>query len=67
MESKRFDSIARFLSDLAERDPRLLASRKAITLYAMYTFNVLNVFDETPRFFPVIFRIPDVLLRPIME
>ncbi|KAJ7458316.1 hypothetical protein B0H11DRAFT_1737868, partial [Mycena galericulata] len=68
------DLRARFLGDLTRRDPRvrseygaisnsefmikLLASRKAIQLYAMYTFNVLNVFDETPCFFPMIFRIP---------
>jgi hypothetical protein len=37
---------------------RLVASRKAVRLFAKYVYEVLAVYDDTPRYFPVIFRIP---------
>ncbi|KAF7356855.1 Reverse transcriptase domain-containing protein [Mycena venus] len=64
-----------FLDELASRDPavratylavpnydfllKMVASKKAVQLFAKYIFLVLSLFQETPRFFPVVFRIPD--------
>ncbi|KAJ7162220.1 hypothetical protein C8R46DRAFT_904152 [Mycena filopes] len=61
-----------FLDSLALRDPvvwasygvlrnydfmlRLVASRKAVELFAKYIFCILNVFQNTPRFCPLVFR-----------
>ncbi|KAJ7494670.1 hypothetical protein B0H11DRAFT_2002927 [Mycena galericulata] len=65
---------ARFLDSLTFCDPvvrasymemstydfmlKLIASRKAIQSFAKYIFLVLNLFQEFPLYFPVIFRIP---------
>ncbi|KAJ7195259.1 hypothetical protein GGX14DRAFT_377284 [Mycena pura] len=38
---------------------KILPSRKAVALYAKYIYQVLSVFDETPRYLPVAFRIPN--------
>ncbi|KAJ7811341.1 hypothetical protein B0H14DRAFT_2378434 [Mycena olivaceomarginata] len=63
-----------FLKTLAENDPgiralhgtisnyefllRLVPSRKAVKIFAKYIYLVLSVFQETPRYFPVVFRTP---------
>ncbi|KAJ7148422.1 hypothetical protein C8R43DRAFT_1088393 [Mycena crocata] len=51
-----------FLDGISSRDPTLLAlliaSRKLIQWVAKYVFNVLALYQESPRFFPVAFRIP---------
>jgi hypothetical protein len=65
---------ARFLDKLSGCDPalhesytqlttygfllRLIPSRKAVQLFAMFVFDVLGLFQEFPRFFPVVFRAP---------
>jgi hypothetical protein len=36
----------------------MVASKKAVQLFAKYIFLVLNVFQDTPRFYPVVFRTP---------
>ncbi|KAJ6560389.1 hypothetical protein B0H19DRAFT_944586 [Mycena capillaripes] len=36
---------------------KVFPSRKAIALYAKYIFHVLSVFDDTSRYFPVVFRL----------
>ncbi|KAJ7127518.1 hypothetical protein C8R43DRAFT_1210690 [Mycena crocata] len=63
-----------FLDGISSRDPtllalhgtmsnydfllRLIASRKLVQWVAKYIFNVLTLYQESPRFFPVAFRIP---------
>ncbi|KAJ7153953.1 hypothetical protein C8R43DRAFT_885216, partial [Mycena crocata] len=37
---------------------KLIASRKLIQWVAKYVFNVLALYQEFPRFFPVAFRLP---------
>ncbi|KAJ7140770.1 hypothetical protein C8R44DRAFT_726490 [Mycena epipterygia] len=37
---------------------KLISSRKAIQVFAKYIYLVLCLFQETPRYFPVAFRIP---------
>ncbi|KAJ7478976.1 hypothetical protein FB451DRAFT_1395588 [Mycena latifolia] len=37
---------------------KLTASRKAVQIFAMYVFDTLGLFQEFPRYFPVVFRIP---------
>ncbi|KAJ6488208.1 hypothetical protein C8R47DRAFT_1216012 [Mycena vitilis] len=38
---------------------KLVSSRKAVQLFAKYIFLVLELFQATPRFFPVVFRTLD--------
>jgi hypothetical protein len=73
-QARLVDLRTRFLADLANRDPttrathassahyafllRLVASRKAVQLFARYAFDMLNVFNESPGFFPVVYRVP---------
>ncbi|KAJ7018996.1 hypothetical protein C8F04DRAFT_1324564, partial [Mycena alexandri] len=63
---------SRFLDSLARCDPvvwgsygvipnydfmlKVAASRKAVQWFAKYIFLILGAFQETPRFFPVVFR-----------
>ncbi|KAJ6455520.1 hypothetical protein C8R47DRAFT_1166133 [Mycena vitilis] len=65
---------ARFLDKLSICDPvlwafhsrvsnydfllRLVPSRKAVRLFAMYVDDVLGMYQEFPRFFPVVLRLP---------
>jgi hypothetical protein len=35
---------------------RLVSPRKAVQAFAKYVFDVLNFFQEFPRYFPVVFR-----------
>lgn len=37
---------------------KLVSSRKAVKLFAKYIYQVLNIFDGTPRYFPLVFRSP---------
>ncbi|KAJ7495278.1 hypothetical protein FB451DRAFT_1020108 [Mycena latifolia] len=37
---------------------RLVSLRKAVQLFAKYIFQVLNIFDGTPRYFPLVLRSP---------
>ncbi|KAJ6571612.1 hypothetical protein B0H19DRAFT_937432, partial [Mycena capillaripes] len=37
---------------------KIFPLRKAVALYAKYIFLVLSIFDETPRYFPVVFKLP---------
>ncbi|KAJ7163707.1 hypothetical protein C8R46DRAFT_901951 [Mycena filopes] len=38
---------------------RLVASRKAVQIFAKYIFLVLSLYQDTPRYYPLVFRIPD--------
>ena len=38
---------------------KVFPSRKAVALYARYIHDVLGIFDATPRYFPVAFRLPE--------
>ncbi|KAJ7656247.1 hypothetical protein DFH06DRAFT_991790 [Mycena polygramma] len=65
---------ARFLDKLSICDPvlrafhsqvsnydfllKLVPSRKAVRLFAMYVYDVLGLYQEFPRFFPVVLRLP---------
>ncbi|KAF7347327.1 Reverse transcriptase domain-containing protein [Mycena venus] len=65
---------SQFLEALRERDPvlgalygkisnydfllKLVSSRKAVQQFAKHIYLTLRLFEETPRYFPVAFRIP---------
>ncbi|KAJ6551328.1 hypothetical protein B0H19DRAFT_950919 [Mycena capillaripes] len=38
---------------------KLISSRKAVQAFAKYICLVLGLFDESPRYFPVVLRIPN--------
>jgi hypothetical protein len=72
-ENRLIELRAQFVNSLRDRDPalvdlygvipnyefllKLVSSRKAVQQFAKYVYLSLGIFDETPRYFPVAFRI----------